>query len=83
MSFNYFHFLWQIYVDIKCHAKANNILLFIVFVCSVGVHTSSELKEMKARMESSQLETHDLSDMDLVKDHFRHLVNFIDELPSF
>jgi hypothetical protein len=21
--------------------------------------------------------------MDLVKDHFRHLVNFIDELPSF
>ncbi|MCI89392.1 hypothetical protein A2U01_0110680, partial [Trifolium medium] len=24
-------------------------------------------------MESSQLETHDLSDMDLVKDHFRHL----------
>jgi threonine dehydratase len=54
-----------------------------VFVCSVGVHTASELKEMQERMESSQLETHDLSDMDLVKDHFRHLVNFIDELPSF
>jgi hypothetical protein len=67
----------------KCYAKANNILLLIVFVCSVGIHTSSELKEMQERMESSQLETHDLSDMDLVKDHFRHLVNWLDKLPSF
>ncbi|CAJ2672597.1 threonine dehydratase biosynthetic chloroplastic-like [Trifolium pratense] len=45
-----------------------------VVLYSVGVHTASELKEMQERMESSQLETHDLSDMDLVKDHFRHLM---------
>lgn len=53
----------------KCYAKAINILLFIVLVCSVGVHTPLELKEMQERMKSSQLETYDFSDDVVVKDH--------------
>jgi len=67
----------------KCYAKANNISLFIVLVCSVGVHTPLELKEMQERMETSKLVTHNLSDVDLVKDHLRHMVNWLEELPSF
>ncbi|KAK9289616.1 hypothetical protein L1049_007773 [Liquidambar formosana] len=41
---------------------------------SVGLHTVSELRAMMDRMESSQLETHDLTKNDLVKDHLRHLM---------
>lgn len=43
-------------------------------LCSVGVHTVSELNEMKERMESSQLKTYNLTENDLVKDHLRYLV---------
>lgn len=43
-------------------------------VCSVGVHTVSELKEMVERMGSSQLQTYNLTENDLVKDHLRYLV---------
>lgn len=35
----------------------------------------SELEEMKKRMKSSQLETYNLTNNDLVKDHLRYLVN--------
>ncbi|KAA8518652.1 hypothetical protein F0562_016126 [Nyssa sinensis] len=41
---------------------------------SVGLHTVSELRAMKERMESSQLRTIDLTKNDLVKDHLRHLM---------
>ncbi|GAB2227019.1 hypothetical protein Droror1_Dr00008818 [Drosera rotundifolia] len=41
---------------------------------SVGVHTVSELGEMKDRMKSAQLRTINLTDNDLVKDHLRHLM---------
>ncbi|MCH97966.1 threonine dehydratase biosynthetic chloroplastic-like, partial [Trifolium medium] len=44
-----------------------------VVLYSVGVHTPLELKEIEERMESSQLVTHNLSDVDLVKDHLRHM----------
>lgn len=45
-----------------------------VVLYSVGVHTPLELKEMQERMETSQLVTHNLSDVDLVKDHLRHMM---------
>ncbi|KAI4348971.1 hypothetical protein L6164_009630 [Bauhinia variegata] len=45
-----------------------------IVLYSVGLHTVSELEEMKERMESSQLKTVDLTDNDLVKDHWRYLV---------
>ncbi|XP_057982032.1 threonine dehydratase 1 biosynthetic, chloroplastic isoform X3 [Malania oleifera] len=41
---------------------------------SVGLHTVSELRAMVERMESSQLQTFDLTNNDLVKDHLRHLM---------
>uniref|UniRef100_A0A5B7AHY9 Threonine dehydratase n=1 Tax=Davidia involucrata TaxID=16924 RepID=A0A5B7AHY9_DAVIN len=41
---------------------------------SVGLHTVSELRAMKERMESSQLRTIDLTKNDLAKDHLRHLM---------
>lgn len=40
---------------------------------SVGLHTKAELEAMVARMQASQLETLDLTDNDLVKDHLRYL----------
>ncbi|PNY13756.1 threonine dehydratase biosynthetic chloroplastic-like [Trifolium pratense] len=45
-----------------------------VVLYSVGVHTPLELKEIQDRMESSQHVTHNLSDVDLVKDHLRHMM---------
>ncbi|GAU31229.1 hypothetical protein TSUD_210860 [Trifolium subterraneum] len=45
-----------------------------VVLYSVGVHTPLELKEIEERMESSQHVTHNLSDVDLVKDHLRHMM---------
>lgn len=45
-----------------------------VVLYSVGVHTPLELKEMQERMETSKLVTHNLSDVDLVKDHLRHMM---------
>lgn len=41
---------------------------------SVGLHTDSELNEMMDRMKSAQLETYNLTENDLVKDHLRHLM---------
>ncbi|XP_042477037.1 threonine dehydratase biosynthetic, chloroplastic [Macadamia integrifolia] len=41
---------------------------------SVGLHTASELREMMDRMDSSQLQTINLTNDDLVKDHLRHLM---------
>ncbi|ONK65295.1 uncharacterized protein A4U43_C07F35660 [Asparagus officinalis] len=41
---------------------------------SVGVHTDSELKAMTNRMEHSQLQTVNLTNNDLAKDHLRHLM---------
>ncbi|XP_027176598.1 threonine dehydratase 1 biosynthetic, chloroplastic isoform X2 [Coffea eugenioides] len=40
---------------------------------SVGLHTKAELEAMVAKMQASQLETVDLTDNDLVKDHLRYL----------
>ncbi|CAI8602536.1 unnamed protein product [Vicia faba] len=45
-----------------------------IVLYSVGIHTPSELKQMQERMESFQLVTHNLSDVDLVKDHLRHMM---------
>ncbi|MCL7026928.1 hypothetical protein MKW94_018798 [Papaver nudicaule] len=51
---------------------------------SVGVHTTSELEAMIDRMETAKLETINLTNNDLVKDHLRHLMggrsNVQDEL---
>ncbi|ERM93566.1 hypothetical protein AMTRI_Chr03g55870 [Amborella trichopoda] len=53
-------------------------------LCSVGVHTSSQLKAMVERLGSSNLRTIDLTNNDLAKDHLRHLMggrsNVKDEL---
>lgn len=43
-------------------------------IYSVGVHTASQLKAMIERMESAQLQTINLTNNDLVKDHLRHLI---------
>ncbi|XP_045829822.1 threonine dehydratase biosynthetic, chloroplastic-like isoform X2 [Trifolium pratense] len=45
-----------------------------VVLYSVGVHSPLELKEIQERMESSKHVTHNLSDVDLVKDHLRHMM---------
>ncbi|OIV94433.1 hypothetical protein TanjilG_25495 [Lupinus angustifolius] len=45
-----------------------------VVLYSVGVHTVSELKAMQEKMESCQLETVNLTESDLVKDHLRYLM---------
>ncbi|XP_022143973.1 threonine dehydratase biosynthetic, chloroplastic [Momordica charantia] len=45
-----------------------------VVLYSVGMHMPSELEEMKKRMKSSQLETYNLTNNDLVKDHLRYLM---------
>ncbi|XP_059296282.1 threonine dehydratase 1 biosynthetic, chloroplastic isoform X1 [Lycium ferocissimum] len=51
---------------------------------SVGLHTKLELEGMVERMESADLQTINLTDNDLVKDHLRHLMggrtNVHDEL---
>ncbi|XP_055807400.1 threonine dehydratase 1 biosynthetic, chloroplastic [Solanum dulcamara] len=41
---------------------------------SVGLHTTLELEGMVERMESADLQTINLTDNDLVKDHLRHLM---------
>ncbi|XP_016484011.2 threonine dehydratase biosynthetic, chloroplastic-like isoform X1 [Nicotiana tabacum] len=41
---------------------------------SVGLHTKLELEEMVKRMKSAELQTVNLTDNDLVKDHLRHLM---------
>ncbi|CAK8571495.1 unnamed protein product [Lathyrus sativus] len=53
-----------------------------IVLYSVGIHTSSELKQMQGRMESSQLVTHNLSDVDLVKDHLRHMMGARPEIQN-
>lgn len=54
------------------------ILVTVVSVaCSVGLHTVLELGAMVDRLESSQLQTINLTSNDLVKDHLRHLVTFL------
>lgn len=45
-----------------------------LFFNSVGLHTDLELQAMVQRMESAQLQTINLTENDLVKDHLRHLV---------
>ncbi|XP_004496176.1 threonine dehydratase biosynthetic, chloroplastic-like [Cicer arietinum] len=45
-----------------------------VVLYSVGVHTPKELKKMQEKMESSQLETHNLSESDVAKDHLRYMM---------
>ncbi|KAK4377726.1 hypothetical protein RND71_004022 [Anisodus tanguticus] len=55
-----------------------------LLLCSVGLHTKLELDEMAERMKSADLQTINLTDNDLVKDHLRHLMggrtNVHDEL---
>ncbi|KAK3010116.1 hypothetical protein RJ639_010715 [Escallonia herrerae] len=46
----------------------------LLAMCSVGLHTRSELEAMVDRMESSRLRTINFTDNDLVKDHIRHLM---------
>ncbi|KAK6152346.1 hypothetical protein DH2020_014981 [Rehmannia glutinosa] len=45
----------------------------LLFGCSVGLHTDLELEAMVRRMKSAQLQTINLTENDLVKDHLRHL----------
>ncbi|KAL4371493.1 hypothetical protein HN51_015997 [Arachis hypogaea] len=45
-----------------------------VVLYSVGVHTVSELKAMKERMESCQLKTYNVIETDLMKDHLHYLM---------
>ncbi|MBA0587989.1 hypothetical protein Gorai_001108, partial [Gossypium raimondii] len=54
--------------------RTKSIPSSINVVCSVGVHSVSELEAMKQRMESSQLRTYNLTASDLVKDHLRYLM---------
>ncbi|MBA0558406.1 hypothetical protein Golob_015425 [Gossypium lobatum] len=54
--------------------RTKSIPSSINVVCSVGVHTVSELEAMKQRMETSQLRTYNLTASDLVKDHLRYLM---------
>lgn len=49
-------------------------ILYFAILCSVVVHTDSELEALQGRMESSQLKTYNLTGSDLVKDHLRYLV---------
>ncbi|XP_078437496.1 L-O-methylthreonine resistant 1 isoform X2 [Wolffia australiana] len=58
--------------EFKYRYDANKDKALVLY--SVGVHTSTELKSMVGRMESAQLQTVDLTDNDLAKDHLRHLV---------
>ncbi|PIN11133.1 Threonine/serine dehydratase [Handroanthus impetiginosus] len=59
--------------------KENALVLY-----SVGLHTELELEAMVGRMKSAQLQTINLTENDLVKDHLRHLMggrsNVKDEL---
>lgn len=59
------------------YLRREHIIIFvsIIVLCSVGMHMPSELEEMKNRMKSSQLETYNLTNNDLVKDHLRYLVS--------
>lgn len=60
------------HVSIQC---LDNIVFFLYhLLCSVGLHTESDLGAMVNRMESSQLKTVNLTNNDLAKDHLRHLV---------
>lgn len=43
-------------------------------LCSVGLHKEEELAAMKDRLESEGLNTLDLTDNDMAKDHLRHLM---------
>lgn len=43
-------------------------------LCSVGLHKEEELEAMKDRLEGAGLNTSDLTNNDLVKDHLRHLM---------
>lgn len=58
--------------DNTCRSEIFIYPLYVI--CSVGVHTASELQEMQERLESSQLKTYNLTKSDLVKDHLRYLV---------
>nr|WLD47579.1 TD_P540L [Quillaja saponaria] len=53
----------------RCNSDKGAVVLY-----SVGVHTVSELRAMKKRMESSKLKTYNLTESDLVKDHLRYLM---------
>ncbi|KAM7255175.1 hypothetical protein ACFE04_020416 [Oxalis oulophora] len=53
----------------RCASDKEAVVLY-----SVGVHTPSELQAMQARLESSQLQTYNLTSSDLVKDHLRYLM---------
>ncbi|KAL5740693.1 hypothetical protein ACOSP7_029575 [Xanthoceras sorbifolium] len=53
----------------RCSSDREAVVLY-----SVGVHTVAELEEMRARMESCQLRTYNLTKSDLVKDHLRYLM---------
>ncbi|GAV76823.1 PALP domain-containing protein/Thr_dehydrat_C domain-containing protein [Cephalotus follicularis] len=53
----------------RCTSSREAVVLY-----SVGIHTVSDLEAMRARMESSQLKTYNLTASDLVKDHLRYLM---------
>lgn len=50
------------------------VMKFKVLYCSVTLHGEEELKALKDRMSLSNLQTLDMTNNDLAKDHLRHLV---------
>lgn len=83
-EFSFFRFILKLKYNpstcFRCYIPHSDNLFFIIILCSVGVHTVLELSEMQARMESSGLETYNLTENDLVKDHLRYLVILFPEL---
>lgn len=61
------------------HLELSQSFSHAEFICSVGVHTVLELKEMQERMKTANLMTYNLTENDLVKDHLRYLVYTLHE----
>lgn len=53
------------------------MLIKFQLVCSVGLHTVTELGDMQKRMMDSDFTTYNLTESDLVKDHLRYLVSIL------
>jgi len=49
-------------------------LVMYVYLCSVGYHSALQLEDMLERMESTQLQTLNLTNNDVLKDHLQFLV---------
>lgn len=75
--YNFVILLFKLFDFEKKYLLCMGMLSRVLYYCSVGVHTDSDLKAMINRMEQSQLRTMNLTNNDLAKDHLRHLVCFL------